>query len=131
MLRSKHRLISLLTFSVRVGNKICSNERIFNRFFFPSYVARIIKLPVSKEKLKRGVICASAGNHAQGVALSAAKVGCRAVIVMPTSTPGIKIDAVRQRGGEVILHGDSYDEGLCACVGLEKSESPGLAAPFR
>jgi threonine dehydratase len=59
--------------------------------------------------MKRGVICASAGNHAQGVALSAKKLGCRAVIVMPTSTPGIKI-AVRSRGGEVVLHGDSFDE---------------------
>jgi threonine dehydratase len=58
--------------------------------------------------MKRGVICASAGNHAQGVALSAKKLGCRAVIVMPTSTPGIKI--APSRGGEVVLHGDSFDE---------------------
>jgi threonine dehydratase len=58
---------------------------------------------LSAEKLKRGVICASAGNHAQGVALSASKLGCRAVIVMPESTPGIKVEAVRRRGGEVVL----------------------------
>ena len=69
---------------------------------------KIAKL--SSEKLKRGVICASAGNHAQGVALSAAKIGCRAVIVMPTTTPQIKIQAVKNRGGEVVLAGDSYDE---------------------
>ena len=73
---------------------------------------------LSPEKLKRGVICASAGNHA-GVALSAAKLGCRAVIVMPVSTPGIKVDAVRRRGGEVVLHGDSYDEAYAHALELE------------
>ena len=58
-------------------------------------------------QLKHGVICASAGNHAQGVALSAAKLGCRAVIVMPTTTPDVKIEAVKALGGEVVLHGES------------------------
>jgi threonine dehydratase len=69
------------------------------------------------------VICASAGNHAQGVALSAAKVGCRAVIVMPTSTPGIKVDAVKSRGGEVVLFGDSYDEAYAHALELENPRS--------
>src|SRR5690606_20873796 len=57
----------------------------------------------------RGVICASAGNHAQGVALSAQRLGIRAVIVMPTTTPSIKINSVRRMGGEVVLHGDAFD----------------------
>lgn len=64
-------------------------------------------------ELRRGVISASAGNHAQGVALSAARLGCKAVIVMPSTTPQVKIDAVRAFGGdhvEVILHGDSYSD---------------------
>lgn len=61
-------------------------------------------------ELARGVICASAGNHAQGVALSAQQLGVRATIVMPRTTPQIKVDAVRQRGGHVVLHGDTYDE---------------------
>jgi threonine dehydratase len=66
-------------------------------------------------ELKRGVICASAGNHAQGVALAAEKLGCKATIVMPTVTPSIKIDAVKRRGATVVLHGDSYHEaGLYA-----------------
>ncbi len=65
---------------------------------------------LSAEALARGVICSSAGNHAQGVALSARKLGCRAVIVMPRTTPGIKVEAVRALGGEVVLHGDSYQE---------------------
>ena len=57
----------------------------------------------------RGVICASAGNHAQGVALSARRRGIRAVIVMPTTTPSIKVAAVARLGGEVVLHGDGFD----------------------
>ena len=85
---------------------------------------------LSPEKLKRGVICASAGNHAQGVALSASKVGCRAVIVMPVSTPGIKIDAVKRRGGEVVLHGESYDEAYAHALELEKSEKLTFVHPF-
>jgi threonine dehydratase len=62
---------------------------------------------LSPAALKRGVICASAGNHAQGVALSA-KLGARAVIVMPTTTPAIKIDAVKRHGGEVVLAGELF-----------------------
>ncbi|HRV99986.1 MAG TPA: pyridoxal-phosphate dependent enzyme, partial [Aminobacteriaceae bacterium] len=58
----------------------------------------------------RGVIAASAGNHAQGVALAASRLGTRAVIVMPVTTPSIKVAAVRSRGGEVVLHGDTFDE---------------------
>ena len=60
-------------------------------------------------ELKKGVVAASAGNHAQGVALAAGKLGTKAVIVMPRTTPQIKIDAVRGLGGQVVLHGDNYD----------------------
>ncbi|NBR27674.1 MAG: threonine ammonia-lyase, biosynthetic, partial [Betaproteobacteria bacterium] len=60
--------------------------------------------------LARGVIAASAGNHAQGVALAAQKLKCRATIVMPVTTPQIKVTAVAARGAEVVLYGDSYDE---------------------
>ncbi|HYL88663.1 MAG TPA: threonine ammonia-lyase, biosynthetic [Burkholderiales bacterium] len=63
---------------------------------------------LSKARLRRGVIAASAGNHAQGVALAAQRLGCRAVIVMPVTTPRIKVDAVRSRGAEVRLYGDTY-----------------------
>ncbi|TMA30388.1 MAG: pyridoxal-phosphate dependent enzyme, partial [Deltaproteobacteria bacterium] len=65
---------------------------------------------LSVKALKRGVIAASAGNHAQGVALSAQRLGCRALIVMPVTTPRIKVDAVTARGAEVVLFGESYDE---------------------
>ena len=65
---------------------------------------------LSPAELKRGVICASAGNHAQGVALAAQKLGAKATIVMPVTTPAIKVDAVLRRGAEVVLSGDSYHE---------------------
>lgn len=64
---------------------------------------------LSSAELKKGVITASAGNHAQGVALAAARLGTQAVIVMPRTTPQIKVDAVRNLGGKVVLHGDNYD----------------------
>jgi threonine dehydratase len=65
---------------------------------------------LSAAELKRGVICASAGNHAQGVALAAEHLGCKATIVMPVTTPKIKVDAVARRGANVVLKGDSYHE---------------------
>jgi len=65
---------------------------------------------LTPEQLKDGVIAASAGNHAQGLALAAKKLGVKATIVMPRTTPTIKVDAVRARGAKVVLHGDAYDE---------------------
>jgi threonine dehydratase len=65
---------------------------------------------LSEEELAGGVITASAGNHAQGLALAALKLGVKATIVMPRTTPAIKVDAVRRRGARVILQGDTYDE---------------------
>jgi threonine dehydratase len=85
---------------------------------------------LSKEALARGVIAASAGNHAQGVALSAQKLGCRAVIVMPTTTPQIKVNAVKSRGGEVVLFGDSYSDAYLHALELEKSEGLTFVHPY-
>ena len=68
---------------------------------------------LAPEQLKRGVITASAGNHAQGVAFSAHHMGCKATIVMPTTTPQVKVDAVKhfgQRAVESVLYGDSYSD---------------------
>ncbi len=65
---------------------------------------------LSAEELRRGVIAASAGNHAQGVALSAKRLGCDATIVMPVTTPGIKVNAVRRLGGQVVLFGESFSD---------------------
>ncbi len=117
--------------SSRVHNKIwLKREDMQPVFSFKLRGAYNKIASLSAEKLKRGVICASAGNHAQGVALSAAKLGCRAVIVMPTSTPAIKVNAVQRRGGEVVLHGDSYDEAYAHALELEKSEKLTFVHPF-
>ena len=85
---------------------------------------------LSDADLGQGVICASAGNHAQGVALAAKRRGVRAVIVMPVTTPTIKIDAVRSLGGEVVLHGDAYDDAYLHARELTASESLSFIHPF-
>ncbi|MBL8352611.1 MAG: threonine ammonia-lyase, biosynthetic [Burkholderiaceae bacterium] len=85
---------------------------------------------LSREALAQGVICASAGNHAQGVALSARKLGCRAVIVMPVTTPKLKIDAVAALGGEVALHGDSYSDAYAHALELQKAQGLTFVHPF-
>jgi threonine dehydratase len=85
---------------------------------------------LSAEQLAKGVICASAGNHAQGVALGGHKLGTRAVIVMPTTTPQMKIDAVRALGGEVILHGESYSDAHGHALTLQKQQGLTFVHPF-
>lgn len=85
---------------------------------------------LSPAQLKKGVICASAGNHAQGVAMSAQKLGTRAVVVMPTTTPQLKIDAVRGWGADVVLHGDSYSDAYSHAVLLEKKQGLTFVHPF-
>ena len=85
---------------------------------------------LSPEQLARGVICASAGNHAQGVAMSASKLGTRAVIVMPTTTPQLKIDAVKTLGGEVVLAGESYSDAYEHAARLQQDEGLTFVHPF-
>jgi threonine dehydratase len=85
---------------------------------------------LTAEQLQRGVICASAGNHAQGVALGAHKLGARAVIVMPTTTPQVKIEAVKALGGEVVLHGDSYSDAYQHSLQLEQAQGLTFVHPF-
>jgi threonine dehydratase len=81
-------------------------------------------------QLKKGVICASAGNHAQGVALSAKYLGCTAMIVMPVTTPQLKIDAVRALGGQVVLHGESYSDAYQHALQLENRHGLTFVHPF-
>jgi threonine dehydratase len=85
---------------------------------------------LTPEQLKRGVICASAGNHAQGVALSAHKLGTRAVIVMPVTTPQVKIEGVKSLGGEVVLQGESYSDAYLHACELEKQQGLTFVHPF-
>ncbi len=89
---------------------------------------KISQLPPAA--LAHGVICSSAGNHAQGVALAARKRGLRAVIVMPKSTPSIKVDAVAALGGEVVLEGSAYDEANAHALELAAAESLTFVHPF-
>ncbi|MFM2036187.1 MAG: hypothetical protein RL459_1452 [Pseudomonadota bacterium] len=85
---------------------------------------------LTTEQLQKGVICASAGNHAQGVAMSARRLEARAVIVMPTTTPQLKVDAVRALGGEVVLSGDSYSDAYQRAAELEQTEGMTFVHPF-
>jgi threonine dehydratase len=85
---------------------------------------------LTDEQLQRGVICASAGNHAQGVALGAHRLGARAIIVMPVTTPQLKIDAVKALGGEVVLHGESYSDAYEHAAALERQQGLTFVHPF-
>jgi threonine dehydratase len=85
---------------------------------------------LSPKELARGVIAASAGNHAQGVALAARKLGCLAVIVMPVTTPQVKIDAVRARGAEVVLQGDSYSDAYAHALQMQAEQGLVFVHPF-
>jgi threonine dehydratase len=85
---------------------------------------------LSAAQLKKGVIAASAGNHAQGVALGAARLGCKAVIVMPTTTPQVKVDAVLARGAQVVLHGESYNDAYNHSLKLQDKYGYTAVHPF-
>ena len=85
---------------------------------------------LSEAEKARGVICASAGNHAQGVALSAARLGIKAVIVMPQTTPEIKVNSVRTLGGKVVLHGDAYDQAAAKAKKLMDQHGYTFVHPF-
>jgi threonine dehydratase len=85
---------------------------------------------LSAAQLKKGVIAASAGNHAQGVALGAQRKGCKAVIVMPTTTPQVKVDAVLARGAQVVLHGEGYSDAYTHSLKLQDKHGYTFVHPF-
>ena len=88
---------------------------------------------LSQAELDRGVVACSAGNHAQGVALSARMLGCRAIIVMPLATPSIKVNSVRNHGGptvEVRLFGNTYDDAAAEAKRLQDEEKLTFVHPF-
>ena len=100
-----------VSLSRRLGNKVLlKREDLQPVFSFKLRGAYNKMARLSPEELRRGVIAASAGNHAQGVALSAQRLGCEATIVMPVTTPAIKISAVRRLGGQVVLSGESFSD---------------------
>jgi threonine dehydratase len=117
--------------SARLGNKILlKREDMQPVFSFKLRGAYNKMVQLTAAERKRGVICASAGNHAQGVALSAQRLGCRAVIVMPVTTPQIKIQAVARRGAEVVLAGESYEEASLHAHALAKKQKLTYVHPF-
>jgi threonine dehydratase len=117
--------------SARIGNTVLlkreDTQSVFS-FKLRGAYNKMAHLP--KAVLSRGVIAASAGNHAQGVALSARRLGCKAVIVMPTTTPEVKIEAVKALGGEVVLEGDSFSDAYAHALTLEKKHHLTFVHPF-
>jgi threonine dehydratase len=117
--------------SRRVGNRLyIKREDMQPVFSFKLRGAYNKMVRLSPAQLAKGVICASAGNHAQGVALAARALKARAVIVMPTTTPAIKIQAVRALDGEVVLHGESFDDAYAHARGLESEQGLTFVHPY-
>ncbi|MGB5961611.1 MAG: threonine ammonia-lyase, biosynthetic [Coleofasciculaceae cyanobacterium] len=117
--------------STRLNNKLLlKREDLQSVFSFKLRGAYNKMVSLSTEKLAQGVIAASAGNHAQGVALAARHLGTRAIIVMPLTTPQLKVDAVKARGGEVVLHGDTYDDAYTFARQLEAEKGLTFIHPF-
>lgn len=117
--------------STRLGNRILlKREDMQPVFSFKLRGAYNKMVHLAANKLKQGVICASAGNHAQGVAYAAEKLGCKATIVMPDTTPQIKVAAVAARGARVVLTGDSYDDAYTHAVRLAQREKLIFVHPY-
>jgi threonine dehydratase len=117
--------------SARLGNRVLlKREDLQPVFSFKLRGAYNRMVGLSRAELDRGVIAASAGNHAQGVALAAQRLGCRAVIVMPVTTPEMKVRAVASRGAEVVLYGDNYDAACAEARRLEGELGLSFIHPF-
>lgn len=117
--------------SARLNNRVLlKREDMQSVFSFKLRGAYNKMAQLPPEILAQGVIAASAGNHAQGVALGAKRLGSTAIIVMPVTTPQVKIDAVRSRGGEVVLHGDTYDDAYAHARQLEAEKGLTFVHPF-
>ena len=117
--------------SARTGNHVLlKREDMQPVFSFKLRGAYNKMAKLTPAQLKRGVIAASAGNHAQGVALSAQKLGCKAIIVMPVTTPQIKVEAVASRGAKTVLHGDSYSDAYQHALELERKLKLTFVHPY-
>ncbi|MDQ1309226.1 MAG: threonine dehydratase [Pseudomonadota bacterium] len=117
--------------SRRLGNRILFKREDLQPVFSFKLRGAYNKIShLSETVARRGVICASAGNHAQGVALAARRRGIPAVIVMPQTTPNIKVQAVLDLGGEVILHGDDFDHAYEHAVEVARERSLTFIHPF-
>jgi threonine dehydratase len=117
--------------SKRLGNRLLiKREDLQPIFSFKLRGAYNKMASLPRARLAKGVIAASAGNHAQGVALAARRLRCRAVIVMPVTTPRIKVDAVAALGAEVVLHGDSYADAYKRSLYLKSKRGLAFVHPY-
>jgi threonine dehydratase len=117
--------------SKRLGNRLyIKREDLQPVFSFKLRGAYNKMAGLPRARLAHGVITASAGNHAQGVALASERLGCRAVIVMPITTPRIKVDAVAARGAQVVLHGDSYTDAYAHAMQLKRKRGLVFVHPY-
>src|ERR1700684_1392003 len=117
--------------SRRLGNQLLlKREDLQPVFSFKLRGAYNRIAQLSEMTARRGVVCASAGNHAQGVALAAQRRGIAAVIVMPQTSPHIKVQAVLDLGGEVVMHGDDYDHAFEHALKLARERNLVLVHPF-
>ena len=117
--------------STRLNNNLLlKREDIQSVFSFKLRGAYNKMAQLPPDLLSRGVIAASAGNHAQGVALAATHLQTSAIIIMPVTTPQLKVDAVKARGGEVILHGETFDEAYKYARQLEEKQGLTFIHPF-
>ena len=117
--------------TARLGNSLLlKREDMQSVFSFKLRGAYNKMAQLPPDLLAQGVIASSAGNHAQGVALGAKRLGSQAIIVMPTTTPTVKINAVKARGGEVVLHGETYDDAYAYARQLEAEKGLTFIHPF-
>ena len=117
--------------SARLGNQVLlKREDLQPTFSFKIRGAYTRLSRLGTAQRERGVITASAGNHAQGVALAAAHLGMKATIVMPTTTPSLKVEGVRSRGGHVVLHGESFPHALAHALKLADQAGATFVPPF-
>jgi threonine dehydratase len=117
--------------SARLGNRILlKREDMQPVFSFKLRGAYNKMVHLAPDKLRQGVICASAGNHAQGVAYAAEKLRCKATVVMPDTTPHIKVAAVAARGARVVLIGDSYDDAYAHAENLAERHQLTFVHPY-
>ena len=138
-------ILSSSVYDVAVETPLERMDPLSDRLGRPVYLKREDLQPVFSFKLRgaynklaslteaeraKGVICASAGNHAQGLAYSATRMGVRSVIVMPTTTPSIKVEAVRRLGGEVIILGDAFDDARLHAIAMCEAENLTFVHPY-
>ena len=125
------KLVESPHFSAATGNRVWLKPENMQRTGAYKVRGAYYKIStLSPEELGRGIITASAGNHAQGVAFAATRAGARSVVVMPTTTPLIKVERTKGYGAEVVLHGDVYDEACDHALELAAEEGLTFIHPF-